>query len=254
MNEHDPMVRYARIIKKNTADFTVGDLSKFFDWWIKQPKSKETIEAMKKMNAVKKVDVKKSVVKVEKKPVGKVVSKTVAKAVAVKSVVPKKNTHEKKSVVKAAMEEAKHEFVQQGAQTGRLSKKIVLVEMDKKQNQTIRKKVDAHVEEEEMETTELEIEETGEEEENGDAEYTDEEATEETEEIEEEETIVEEGEEEEIVGELGLNAQDVTALLWALHTIFENYDVSDSPEIETSLTGINEILKGVNDSIQENKG
>jgi predicted metal-dependent peptidase len=43
-----PIVTYAHKIKKNTAEFTAGDMAAFTKWWITQPKSvqKEWMEQM----------------------------------------------------------------------------------------------------------------------------------------------------------------------------------------------------------------
>ena len=36
-----PIVEYAHLINKNTADFTASDMGKFMKWWIKQPDKEE---------------------------------------------------------------------------------------------------------------------------------------------------------------------------------------------------------------------
>ena len=45
MNRPPPIIEYARKIGKNTAEFTVRDLQKFMQWYIKQPPRKDYMEA-----------------------------------------------------------------------------------------------------------------------------------------------------------------------------------------------------------------
>ena len=45
MSRPSPIIEYARKIGKNTAEFTVRDLQKFMQWYIKQPPRKDYMEA-----------------------------------------------------------------------------------------------------------------------------------------------------------------------------------------------------------------
>jgi hypothetical protein len=110
----DPIVEYAHMIGKNTAELTAGDMSKFTKWWMEQPIREDLYDMKKKKQVVKKVETKKAETK---KPsnVGKNVvdlakkisqlatkenlklKKDDIKKVAIKTVQPKKIVEENKS-------------------------------------------------------------------------------------------------------------------------------------------------------------
>ena len=64
------------------------------------------------------------------------------------------------------------------------------------------------------------------------------------------ESPINDGEEEivihtdEVVCEIGLTRVDIDALLWALHEIFENYDLTGTVH-DLALKGLQEVLEGV---------
>jgi hypothetical protein len=55
-----PIVQYAHIIGKNTAEFTVKDLTGFMKWWLTQPIRKDIVEATEAQRKVYEEDVRRT--------------------------------------------------------------------------------------------------------------------------------------------------------------------------------------------------
>ena len=49
-----PIVEYAHLIHKNTAEFTVKDLAGFMRWWVGQPERKDLLNMSRKYDAAMK--------------------------------------------------------------------------------------------------------------------------------------------------------------------------------------------------------
>lgn len=60
MSRPYPIVEYAHIIGKNTADFTMGDFVKYMKWWMKQPVRKDLVKVTPEQRKVYENDVKKA--------------------------------------------------------------------------------------------------------------------------------------------------------------------------------------------------
>jgi len=52
-----PIVKYARMIKKNTAEFTANDMAKFMKWWVKQPTDKGVLAMGRTIKAQSKKEI-----------------------------------------------------------------------------------------------------------------------------------------------------------------------------------------------------
>lgn len=57
MSRPEPIIEYAHKIGKNTAEFTVKDLTAFMKWWFKQPPRKDLMEATPAQREIYKADV-----------------------------------------------------------------------------------------------------------------------------------------------------------------------------------------------------